>query len=84
MAERIELRSQVLDLARQELELSAEELERIDDSADLGQHLDSLQVLQLVVAIEDHFKICFEPEDDDASTTLAEVVRVVEQRLAQR
>ena len=78
------VRAQVLDLAKRELSLSDDDVLRLDDSADLGQQLDSLQILQLVVAIEDHFKICFEPEDDDASTNLAEVVRVVELRLAQQ
>jgi acyl carrier protein len=32
----------------------------------LEQHLDSLQRISLVVAIEDHFHICFEPEDEAA------------------
>ena len=73
-----------LDLARRELTLSAAQVERLDDSTELGQHLDSIQLLQLVVAIEDHFEICFEPEDDDESTTLSEVVRIIEQRLAAR
>jgi len=82
MPTRSELRSQVLDIARRELSLSDDDLARIDDTADLGEHLDSLQVLQLVVAIEDHFKICFEPEDDENSTTLGDVVGVVERRLA--
>ena len=84
MIVRTELRSQVLDLARRELTLSAAQVERLDDSTELGQHLDSIQLLQLVVAIEDHFEICFEPEDDDESTTLSEVVRIIEQRLAAR
>ena len=81
MARRDEVRKQVLELARRELSLSDGQLAQIDDTANLGEHLDSLQVLQLVVAIEDHFKICFEPEDDDAAHTLEAVVGVVERRL---
>jgi acyl carrier protein len=82
MAERADLRRQVLELAGQELSLNDFELARIEDTANLSEHLDSLQVLQLVVAIEDHFRICFEPEDDDTAVTLRDVVAIVERRLA--
>ena len=50
--------------------------------ADLSEHLDSVQKLALVVAIEDHFEIAFNPEDDDAVTTLDDVVRIVERHQA--
>lgn len=50
---------------------------------DLGEHLDSVQRLTLVVGIEDHFEICFEPEDEDAVCTLQDVVSVVRTKLAQ-
>ena len=32
---------------------------------DLSEHLDSIQRLSFVVAIEDHYHIAFEPEDDE-------------------
>ena len=48
----------------------------------LAEHLDSIRRLSLVVAIEDHFEICFEPEDDEAAVTLDDVVRIVTERLA--
>lgn len=48
---------------------------------DLAEHLDSVQRLTLVVAIEDTFEICFEPEDDASATTLDDVVGVVVRRL---
>jgi acyl carrier protein len=51
------------------------------DDADLAAHLDSLQRLALVVAIEDHFAICFDPEDDTRAATLGGVVDVVAERL---
>ena len=41
-------------------------------------------VLSLVVAIEDHFEICFEPEDDELARTLDDVVRIVTMRLEER
>lgn len=43
----------------------------------LDAQLDSLQRLTLVVAVEDHFEICFEPEDDEEAATAADVVRIV-------
>lgn len=47
---------------------------------DLGEHLDSMQRLALVVAVEDHFGIVFEPEDDEAARTVDDVVRLVHAR----
>ncbi len=51
---------------------------------DLAEHLDSMQRLALVVAVEDHFAIAFEPEDEEAAQTLADVERLVAARLAAR
>ncbi len=82
MRESTELRRQVLELAGRELSLTDGELARIDDTANLSEHLDSLQVLQLVVAIEDHFRICFDPEEDETAATLQEVVAIVGRHLA--
>ena len=42
-----------------------------------------MQRLTLVVAIEDTFEICFEPEDDEAIVTLDDVVATVHRRLAE-
>jgi acyl carrier protein len=47
----------------------------------LDEHLDSVQRLTLVVAVEDHFGICFEPEDDEEARTLDDVVRIVQRHL---
>ena len=55
----------------------------IADDADLAAHLDSLQRLALVVAIEDHFAIAFDPEDDARAATLGGVIEVVAARLAE-
>lgn len=51
---------------------------------DLSEHLDSMDRLALVVAIEDHFRVAFEPEDEAALTTVDDVVRVLARRLAER
>ena len=48
---------------------------------DLAEHLDSVQRLTLVVAIEDRFKICFDPEDEAAIQTLSDVVQTIQSKL---
>ena len=51
----------------------------------LGElQLDSVQQLELVVAIENEFEICLTPEDEEGLATLGELAAVVEQRLAER
>lgn len=50
--------------------------------ANLAEHLDSVQRLTLVVAIEDHFEVCFEPEDDEQVETLEQAVDAVLRLLA--
>ncbi len=77
-----EIRRQVLEVARSQLALSPEELAGLTDTTDLSEHLDSVQRLTLVVGIEDHFQICFEPEDDAQVTTLQDVTRIVQRRTA--
>lgn len=49
--------------------------------AELAEHLDSVERLTLVVAIEDRFEICFEPEDEDQVHTLGDVLRLLETKL---
>jgi len=50
---------------------------------DLSEHLDSMQRLALVVAIEDHFQVAFDPEDDESARTLADVERLLRAKLAE-
>ena len=50
---------------------------------DLADHLDSIQRLTLVVAIEDHFKICFDESDEAEITDLDALVRAIKTKLAQ-
>jgi acyl carrier protein len=47
----------------------------------LDEHLDSVQRLTLVVSIEDHFEICFEPEDDEAAASVDDVIRIIKRHL---
>lgn len=66
--------------------LIARELRLTDGlpEGDLSESLDSVQRLSLVVAIEDHYEIMFDEEEDESVTTLDDVVRLVAARLADR
>jgi acyl carrier protein len=48
---------------------------------DLAEVFDSVQRLTLVVAVEDSFRICLDPEDEEGVRTLEDVVRLVEKKL---
>ena len=65
-------------LARKELKLT--EL----PEGDLAEHLDSVERLTLVVAIEDHFRITLEPADEELVNTLDDVVALVHRKLAEQ
>lgn len=71
------IRSKVSELIQKEC-LHAEEM----PTGDLAANLDSVQRLTLVVAIEDHFEICFDPEDEEQVETLNDVVRLIQRKLA--
>ncbi len=71
-----ELRDAIEAVAREELRLEGELPE-----GDLSAHLDSVQRLTLVVAIEDHFEIAFSPDDDEAVSTLDDVAACVQRHL---
>ncbi len=43
----------------------------------LDRHLDSLQRMSLIVAIEDRFHICFEPEDEETIVDFEDLVRTI-------
>jgi acyl carrier protein len=53
------------------------------DAGDLANQLDSVGRLTLVVAIEDHFKICFEPEDEEEIRTLDHLVQLIRRKLGE-
>ena len=45
--------------------------------------LDSLQRMTLIVAIEDYFRICFEPEDEASIRDFDDLVRTIETKTAE-
>lgn len=56
----------------------------VDETTDLGEELqlDSLEQLTLVVEIENHFRICFDPDAEDHIRTVGDVVSVVSRGVA--
>jgi acyl carrier protein len=71
---------EIAELATAELEVEAPlfpETRLVEDLA-----LDSLRRLTLAVAIEDRFRICFDPEDEAALTTVGDLVTLVRSKLA--
>lgn len=76
MANPDEVRAQIVAVVREELKYAGPLPE-----GDLAEELDSIQRLAFVVAIEDRFEICFDPEDDAQATSLDDVVRIVCRRL---
>ncbi|MFQ5890452.1 MAG: acyl carrier protein [Gemmatimonadota bacterium] len=62
----------------------------IETPVDLGTNvlsdlqLDSLKRIALVVELENHFRICFAPEDEEGIVTIGDVVRLIRQRLDAR
>jgi acyl carrier protein len=51
------------------------------NAGELANQLDSVQRLTLVVAIEDHFEVCFDPEDETQIRDMADLVRLIESKL---
>ena len=45
------------------------------------KELDSMQQLSLVVAIEDHFEICLDPEDENRLETLQDLVLLIQEKV---
>ena len=48
-----------------------------------AMELDSLRMLTLVVAIEDHFKVCLEEGDEAGLTTVGDLAGLIQKRLAE-
>lgn len=65
-------------------ELMKTQLSRVEPlpEGDLAEHLDSVERMSLVVAIEDHFEIIFEAEDEETVRTLDDVIAVVRAKLS--
>jgi acyl carrier protein len=79
MRTRPDLENEVLVLMRAELDLD----QSVPPEAELDQYLDSLQRVQLVLALEDHFHVRFGPEEDRELRTLADTVRTLRRKLAE-
>lgn len=75
-----DLDAELRALARAELRLGDDE--PIPDT--LAESLDSVQRLTLVVAIEDRYAICFDPDDEQGAQTFEDVVRLVHKKLSQQ
>lgn len=71
-----EIRAEVTGLAGRELKLPGP----LPETGDLAEHLDSVQRLTLIVAIEDRFGIAFDPDDEDGVRTLDDVVRLIRRK----
>ena len=67
------IRDQLLDIARLELDWEGE-LPR----GALMESFDSMQLMTLVIAVEDRFKILLEPEDEDRIATMEDLIDVIE------
>ena len=64
------------------IEIVAEELPGASQEDGFISKLDSVQRLTLVVALEDHFQICFDPDSEDGLLTLNDVVNHIHQQLS--
>ena len=50
---------------------------------DIADQLDSVQRLTLVVAIEDHFKVCFDPNDEEQIHDVNDLVSLIHRKLGE-
>jgi acyl carrier protein len=69
--------AEILRLAREELELTGPPPAPDEP---LAERLDSLLLLSLVVAVEDHFRVVLTDDDAAEATTLADLARLVAAR----
>ena len=53
-------------------------------SENLSAHLDSIQRLNLLVCIEDHFEIAFEEEEDHSINTLEQLLDMIHTKISQK
>lgn len=53
-------------------------------TGELALHFDSLQLMTLLVAVEDHFRIIVEPADEQALQTAADIVNLIGEKTDDR
>ena len=70
------------DITQKVLQLMKQELgwEEPLQGTSLSENLDSVQKLSLVVAIEDHYEICFDPEDGEEIESLDQIVALIQRK----
>lgn len=71
-----QIQDELIQIARKDLGLQPPIPE-----GELSLFLDSMQRLTLVVAIEDHYSICFEPEDEEVILTFTDVAKLIQKKL---
>ena len=66
-------------------EIAKEELswEQELPTTSLSQSLDSMQKMSLVVAIEDRFEICFEPEEEEAIDSIEQLIQFIQEKTSE-
>ncbi len=76
-------RARILDGIRQILREALDVQSPLSGGTDLlaDLKLDSIQQMTLVVELENHFAICFDPGEEEGVTTLDQLARLVERRL---
>ncbi len=77
-----EILAQVRELARERLGLSVEVRAESRLIEDLG--LDSLRLQALAVEVENHYRICLDPEDEEAILTVSDLVQTIARKLNQK
>ena len=74
-----EIAAEIRRIAREDLGIAAEPA----DDEELASRLDSLALLSLVVAVEDRFRVILEDADATGTRSLADLARLVGQKLGQ-
>ena len=69
----------IQEIARDHLSLEIEPVSHLSLIEDLS--LDSIQLLTLAVEVENHFRVCLDPERDKELRTLEDLVRAVRSQL---
>ena len=77
-----EIFARVSEIIRQQTELDRPLTESTHILSELK--LDSILQLSLVVALENDFEICFDPEDEATISTLGSIVAIIDRRLQEK
>lgn len=70
------------DLARQSLDWRGElhaEMRLVEDL-----ELDSLRLLTLAMAVEDHYQVCLDEDDEASIVTVGDLIELVQRKVAER